>query len=132
MTSINEIKIIGIDETRPPRVRKESYIDLYFKLSHKVPADWCEDFNALARSISPIPKIDKNTRESIETYVNDMDLIAGHLNEIKKVILECHAQYMEKLNQKELALAASNATMMGEGGEQQRLNKIIAALDFAG
>jgi hypothetical protein len=40
MSSFEEIRIISIDEARPPRVRKEAYIDLFFKLSHKArPSD---------------------------------------------------------------------------------------------
>lgn len=39
--------IIGIDETRPPKIRKEPYIDISFKLSHQAPIEWCKDLNAL-------------------------------------------------------------------------------------
>ena len=31
MEGISDIKIIGIDEKRPPKIRKEPYIDLVFK-----------------------------------------------------------------------------------------------------
>jgi hypothetical protein len=86
MSSFEEIRIISIDEARPPRVRKEAYIDLFFKLSHKAPLDWCEEFNALGRQINPAAKIDKNLGESIETYVNDMGGIQSHLNEIKQTM----------------------------------------------
>ena len=68
MSSFEEIRIISIDEARPPRVRKEAYIDLFFKLSHKAPLDWCEEFNALGRQINPAAKIDKNLGESTRTW----------------------------------------------------------------
>lgn len=46
MTSFNEIKIIGFDTSRPPRVRKEAYIDLFYQLSEDAPEEWCEDFDS--------------------------------------------------------------------------------------
>lgn len=130
MSSFEDVSIISIDQERPPRIRKEAYIDLFFKLSHKAPLDWCEDFNALGRQINPAAKIDKNLGDSIETYINDMDGIQLHLNEIKQTVLECNAQYQEKLRQRELAAVANNAALMGQDGEQARLNQVISALEF--
>jgi len=130
MTPFEEIKISGIDEARPPKIRKEAYIDLHFRLSRQVPEDWCEDFNVFGRSISPAAKIDKSSCLVIDTYVNDMDRIPLQLAELKEAVSECNKQYLEKLRQRELALAAENAALQGEGGEQQRLNLIIAGLDF--
>jgi hypothetical protein len=57
MQSISDIKIVGIDEKRPPRVRKEPYIDPVFQLSHQAPKDWCEDFNLLTRKLEPAVRI---------------------------------------------------------------------------
>jgi len=132
MNSIDDIKIVGFDDARPPRVRKEAYIDLFFKLSHKAPTDWCEDFNSLGRQLNPSPKIDINRGECIDSYVNDMEQIAPHLEQVKKAIIDCNQRFMEKLRQKELALAASNADLRGQDGEQYRLNQIVDALDFNG
>lgn len=130
MSSFEEIKIAGVDEKRPPRVRKEAYIDLFFKLSSKAPLDWCEDFNALGRQINPVATIDKNTGECIDTYVNDMDSIQSHLNAIKQTVIDCNEQYQEKIRQREMTEAASNAALMGQEGEQHRLNEIVSALRF--
>ncbi len=130
MSTFEEIRIMGIDEQRPPRIRKEAYIDLYFKLSHKAPLDWCEDFNALGRQIDPAAKIDKNAGECIDTYTKDMDSIQSHLNDIKQTIIECNEQYQEKIRQRELAAAASNAELIGQDGEQHKLNEIISALRY--
>lgn len=130
LTNIADIRIIGIDEQRPPRVRKEAYIDLFFRLSTKAPEDWCEDFNALGRRITPSPKINKAQGECIETYVKDMALIPAHLAEVKQVVSECNRQYQQKLDDKARALAASNANLQGQDGEQYKLNQIVAALDF--
>ncbi len=130
MNAICDIKVIGIDSERPPRVRKEAYIDLYFRLSQKVPADWGSDFDALGRRLTPSPKIDKNSGECIVTYVNNMDLIAQHLADIRRTVAECNRAYQEKLDEQARALAASNASLQGLGGEQHRLNQIVAALEF--
>ena len=95
MSDIKDIKVIGFDNDRPPRIRKEAYIDLYFQLSQKAPLDWCEDFNALGRRVNPSPKIDKNKGLHIETYVNNMNLIAQQLASVKKLLLECNQQYQQ-------------------------------------
>jgi hypothetical protein len=130
MSEFSEIKIIGIDKDRPPRVRKEAYIDLFFQLSTKVPMDWCEDFNALGRKETPSPKIDKNKGECIESYVNNMNLSAPHLADVKKLVINCNLKYQQKLDEKARILAASNATLQGQDGEQMKLNDIIDALNF--
>ena len=130
MSSFEAIKIVGIDDERPPRIRKEAYIDLFYKLNEKAPMDWCEDFNNLGRQVSPSAKIDKNAGICIETYVNNMDNIPAHFNAIKQVLVDCNAQYLEKIRQRAAALAASNSALHEQGGEQHRLNEIIAALEF--
>ena len=130
MSSFTAIKIIGLDETRPPRIRKEAYIDLFFKLSEQAPADWCEDFNALGRRLNPGAKIDPASGVCIDTYVNDMEKIAAHLAEIRKTVSECNERHVEKIRQREAELAASNALLREQGGAQHRLNEIIDALDF--
>ncbi len=127
---IEDYRIIGFDEDRPPRVRKEAYIDLYFKLSDKAPEDWCEEFNALGRKINPAPKIDKSKGECIESYVNDMDLIATHVTSLKQVVADCNSQYQEKIRAREAALAASNLALKSGDSQQQRLNLIVEGLDF--
>lgn len=131
MSTFEAITIIGIDPERPPRVRKESYIDLFFKLSAKAPADWCEAFNGLGRQVNPGAKIDKTGGECIETYVNDMERIPPHLSAIKQTVQECNEQYIAKIRQKEAELAASQAAALGQDGEQQRLNQIVEKLDFS-
>jgi hypothetical protein len=130
VNSISDTKIIGIDGDRPPRVRKEAYIDLFFRLSDKVPKAWSEDFNALGRHMKPSPKININSGECIETYVNNMDLIAQHLDDVKEIVVECNSKYQAKLDEEARELAASKASLQEGDGEQHRLNEIIAALDF--
>jgi hypothetical protein len=130
MSDIKDIKVIGFDNDRPPRIRKEAYIDLYFQLSQKAPLDWCEDFNALGRKVNPSPKIDKNKGLHIETYVNNMSLIAQQLASVKALLLECNQQYQQKIDEKARILAASNASLQGQDGEQFKLNQIVDALSF--
>ena len=130
MSDITDIKVIGFDNDRPPRIRKEAYIDLYFQLSQKAPLDWCEDFNALGRKVNPSPKIDKNKGLHIETYVNNMSLIAQQLASVKALLLECNQQYQQKIDEKARILAASNASLQGQDGEQFKLNQIVDALSF--
>jgi len=130
MDSINDIKITGIDEERPPRVRKESYIDLFFKLSHKAPLEWCEDFNSLGSRLDPAAKIDKTKGVVIETWVKDMDLIAAQLEKLKKTILLCNLQYIEKIRLRKVAAASKQAAVTGMDGQQNLLNEIISNLNY--
>ena len=130
MNTINDLKIIGIDEERPPMIRKENYIDLFFKLSIKPPLDWCDDFNALAHKIDPAAKVDKKNATVIETWVREMDLIPQHLEKLKKAITLCNQQYMEKVKQEQLAAALKDASVVGVDGQQSRLNAIVTSLKF--
>ena len=130
MTLFNEIKIIGIDANRPPRVRKEAYIDLFYQLSEDAPEEWCEDFEGFGRQVNPLAKVDRTKRCFINTYVNDMNVIPAHFEQLKQAVVDCNAQFLEKLRQKELALAKDNANLSEQGGRQFELNEIIASLDF--
>jgi hypothetical protein len=130
MQSISDIRIVGIDEMRPPRVRKEPYIDLFFQLSHQAPKDWCEDFNMLTGKLDPAVRINKGEGLFIETYVRDMDQIAAHLDKIKKTIIDCSEQYIERIRQCESAAVMQNTALLGDRGEQGRLNTIVATLHF--
>ena len=130
MQDISDIRIVGIDEKRPPRVRKEPYIDLFFRLSHAAPEQWCDDFNNLTRKLDPPIRIAKGEGLFIDTYVRDMDHIPAHLDTIKQKIAACNAQFIDRIRQAELAAAAQTATLLGDGGEQGRLNSIVAALKF--
>lgn len=130
MESISDIRIIGIDEKRPPRVRKEPYIDLFFMLSHKPPKKWCEDFNKLTKDLVPPVKINENEGIFIDAYVRDMSHIPAHLDKIKKKITACNEQYLENIRQRELVEAAKNTSLYAALGEQGKLNAIIAALKF--
>ena len=131
MEGISDIKITGIDEKRPPIIRKEPYIDIFFKLSHQAPADWCSDFNALLSKHPTAPKIMEKEGLYIEAWVRKADEIEAILEQLKEKIVECNRLYIERI---ELSLRNSNdanALLSQQGeGEQGNLNRIIAALNF--
>jgi len=130
LEGISDIKIIGVDERRPPKMRKEPYIDLVFKLSHKAPPDWCKDFNDSMSKTTYAPKIDLQEGLYIQTWVRTIDEIAAHVQLLKKGVTDCTVRYIEKVQQR--ARTADGATnLLKEGsGEQGRLNAVIAGLNF--
>jgi hypothetical protein len=130
LQGISDIKIVGIDERRPPMVRKEPYIDIFFKLSHQAPEEWCEDFNKLTSKSDPAIRIDKNKGLFIDTYVRGMNDIQAHLDKIQRKISVCNEQYIENIRQAELASAEKNSSLLGQGGEQAKLNTIVASLRY--
>lgn len=130
MEGISDIKIIGIDEMRPPRIRKEPYIDLVFKLSHKAPAEWCKDFNdSLSKNVYT-PKINPTDGIYILTWVRTINEVASHFQYLKSSVKECSERYIEKAQRIASAAAGGNSQLKGEGGEQGRLNTVMAELDY--
>lgn len=130
MEGISDIRIIGIDSRRPPIVRKEPYIDLIFQLSHKAPIDWCSAFNGLLAKHPFTPKIKEKEGLYIETWVRSPDAIVEIVALLKKTVAECTRQYIEKIELSARNAGDMNTSLAGESGEQGRLNKIIAGLDF--
>lgn len=129
MEGISDIKIIGIDETRPPMIRKEPYINLYFKLSHKAPKDWCDAFNhSVARWKHPV-KIDPAKGLVVETWVRKPEEIEEQLENIKQAIRRCNEEYIALIQAAARASAGQGSTA-DDTGEQGRLNRIIAGLNF--
>jgi hypothetical protein len=129
MEGISDLRICGIDPQRPPRILKEPYINLYFKLLHKAPGQWCEDFNRLvARGKYPV-RIDPANGLFIETWVRKPEEIENALKDLKQAVRTCNKEYIAAI----LAAASASANSAGEltdEGEQGRLNRIIAELDF--
>ena len=130
LNSISDVKIIGFDKDRPPQVRKEDYIDLFFHLSQQAPAEWCEDFNKLGHQLEPGVKINKVNGMIIETWIRDMNLIQEHLDKINEKINLCTEGFLQKIKQKELDILAKNASVQGQDGEQNKLNLIVASLNY--
>lgn len=130
MEGISDLKIVGLDEQRAPRIRKEPYIDIVFQLSHKAPADWCEAFNASLRKHPATPKIVESEGLFIEGWVRSPDEIAAYLDVLKKKVAECNAAYIARIEQAERDAISSNSASSEEAGEQGRLNRILATLDY--
>ena len=130
MEGISDIRIIGIDEKRPPKIRKEPYIDLFFKLSHKAPLDWCQDFNALLSKHPGKPRIKEKEGLFIDAWVKIPDDIAPFLEMLKDKITECSNNYIERIEAAIRNADKDNESTAEETGEQGRLNKIIASLVF--
>src|SRR3970040_424958 len=120
-----------MDENRPPRLRKEPYINLYFRLLHKAPPDWCEGFSDLLVKHEYTPKIYAEEGLYIETWVRSPDEIAGLFQVLKEKVTACTAQYIEKSAASKRDSDSDNDLLQKEGsGEQGRLNRVIAGLDF--
>jgi hypothetical protein len=130
LEGISDIQIIGIDETRPPKLRKEPYIDLVFKLSHKAPPDWCRDFNDSLSKNFYTPRIHHNDGLYIQTWVRSIDEIVEHLQLLKNSVKECTERHIEKMQRISRAADGENKLLKDGGGEQGRLNAVIAGLDF--
>jgi hypothetical protein len=129
MEGISDIKISGVDEMRPPRLRKEPYINLFFKLAHKAPKKWCEDFNHLVAKGEYPAKIDPASGLYIETWVRKPEEIEKTLAGLKQAVKTCKEDYIARI----LAESNAAAAMSGEledSDEQGHLNRIIAGLNF--
>lgn len=131
MEGISDIRIVGIDERRPPRIRVEPYIDLYFRLTHKAPVDWCRDFVELQSKNTYESKIKVDECLFIETWVRKPEEIAAHLQNLKKAVAECNARYIEKIRASDRDRQGDNDKLRMEDGPQGQLNRIIAELDFS-
>jgi hypothetical protein len=130
MEGISDIKIISIDEMRPPVIRKEPYIDLFFKLSHQAPSEWCRDFNNLLADHASKPNIKEKEGLYIELWVRTPDEIVAVFEIIKETVETCTREFIER---KELAARDAGDANMSDSeasGEQGRLNRILASLDF--
>lgn len=131
MEGISDIFIAGIDDTRPPKIRKEPYIDLYFKLSHQAPEGWCKDFNELVVKMESSPKIDPAKGLIIATWVRTPALIPAHLKQLKENVAECTRRYIEKVAIAKQTSQDESADTGQNTGPQGELNSIVAALDFS-
>lgn len=130
MEGISDLKVAGMDARRPPIIRKEPYIDIVFKLSHQAPKDWCHEFNALMSKHPGKPNIKESEGLYIEGWVKSADDIPPFLELLKDRVAVCSRQYIDRIELAARKTRDSNASVSQESGEQGRLNRIIAALDF--
>ena len=129
MEGISDIKIIGIDEFRPPAIRKEPYINLYFKLTHKAPEDWCLDFNRLVSKKAFPVKIEPSKGLFIETWVRKPEEIEPLLDGLKKAVTVCNQAYIDRILA-QTSIDTDGVISSVTEGEQGRLNRIIAGLNY--
>ncbi len=128
MEGISDIRIKGIDESRPPRIRKEPYINLFFVLNHKAPAKWCDAFNNLVSKRQYPVKIEPDEGLFIETWVREPDEIADLVDALKQVVTQTSEEFVARIQAENMA-AAQSVDSENEG-EQGRLNRILANLNF--
>lgn len=131
MQGISDINIIGVDETRPPFIRKEPYIDIFFELSHQAPIDWCKDLNSqfVLNKITSNATINEKEGLFIKVWVRTADEISSLLEHLKKEITHCTGQYIERIRLSSQQTGA-DTSVTNESSEQANLNKIIASLVF--
>lgn len=130
MFDIKQLHICGLDEMRPPRIRKEPYIDLYFKLSEKAPAQWCEIFNDATKSGEFSVKIDPKVGLFIDTWVRKPEEIPLALQRIQQGVAMSIDLYLQQIRDAQQA-ERDRAVTPEDIGEQGKLNQILAQLDFA-
>jgi len=131
MKGISDISIKGIDEIRPPFIRKEPYIDIFFELSHQAPIDWCKDLNSLfaLNKTTSNATIDEKEGLFIKTWVRTPNEIALLLEQLKEEINECTNQYIKRI-QLNSQQSDGETSETKKSSEQVNLNKIIASLVF--
>jgi len=131
MQGISDINIIGVDETRPPFIRKEPYIDIFFELSHQAPIDWCKDLNSqfALNKITSNSSINETEGLFIKTWVRTADEIESLLEQLKKEISQCTDQYIERIRLSSQQ-AGDDTYETNKSSEQKKLNNIIASLVF--
>jgi len=131
MQGISDINIIGVDETRPPFIRKEPYIDIFFELSHQAPIDWCKDLNSqfALNKITSNSSINETEGLFIKTWVRTADEIESLLEQLKKEITRCTGQYIERIRLSSQQ-AGDDTYETYKSSEQKKLNNIIASLVF--
>ena len=131
MQGISDIKLIGVDPTRPPFIRNEPYIDIFFELSHQAPSDWCKDLNGLFAINHSTNNVTINDKEGlfIKTWVRTADEITSLVEQLKNEIAECTQQYIQRIKFTSKQ-SGSETDEISESNEQANLNKIIASLSF--
>lgn len=130
MEGISDIKIIGMDNRRPARIRPEPYIDLVFKLNHKAVDNWCHDLNGLLAKHPTAPKIKEAEGLYIEAWVRKADEIPDLLEHLKVKVEECSRLYVERVEQAYRDQQAASGNMDSENPAQKHLDEVIANLNF--
>ncbi|MDH5784329.1 MAG: hypothetical protein OEZ16_01815 [Chromatiales bacterium] len=129
MEGISDIRICGMDETRPARIRKEPYINLYFKLNHQAPKEWCEHYNDLVLKKTFPARVEPATGLIIDTWVRMPGEVTALFEELKLAVKVCNDDYIARI-EAESAAALLLSSTTNDDGEQGVLNRIIDKLNF--
>lgn len=130
MEGISDIKIVGVDPKRPPVIRKEPYIDVFFTLSHQAPKAWCEDFNGLMAKKKFTGTIAPEEGQYVATWIRSPDDLVENLQFLQAKVVECNDLYVAKIRASQGTRDGDNEALKLESGEQGRLNNIVSELDF--
>ena len=126
----DDVSIKSIDPNRPPQIRKEPYIELFFELSAVVSREWCDEFNSMLQKHMSKPKIRSDEGQFIETWVRRAEDIPAHLELLKKAVKRCdevmRVRLMEAAN-----VSVSDSGERTESSAQAQLNSIIRGLNFS-
>jgi hypothetical protein len=130
MQKIIDLKISGLDDSRPPKMSAAPYIELFFKLSEQAPLEWCQSFNLIFDKYQYSTRIDINKGLVIDTWVRKIEEIPAHFEMIKLKIIECNEKYNQQQAAAALALLGKVEDMSLAQGEQAKLNAMLATLNY--
>ena len=130
MEGISDLCIVGIDDRRPPRIRKEPYIDLYFRLNHKAPADWCALFNERISKHEYKPAIKPAEGLFIDAWVREPHEIPSLLETLKKAVADCSEVYIARIEERRRAAQGNSLSTDDVSPEQAELNRVLERLTF--
>jgi len=129
MDNISDIRMIGFDVNRPPKIQNYPCIFLFFELNHETPPEWCEDFNRLVAKYKYTTKIDPKEGLFIESWVRNSDEINDLFGPLKRVIEQCNVEYIAKVNER-AGIKVDTGPVIIVSPAQKELNEVAAALDF--
>ena len=130
MEEFKELKIIGLDENRPPKAEgrgDKSIIHLFLKLSHKASVNWCQDFNRLLEGAIPSVHIKVDGGLFIETWVRKPEEIQGHITSIQEKVRAVNEQYENRLIEKQKQFDKS---IQEQSQLQEKIDSIVDSLKF--
>ena len=129
MQDIQSLHICGLDPERPARIRKEPYIDLYFKLSMKAPEAWCDAFNDSLKNASFPAKIKPKEGLFIDTWVRKPEDIPALFQRLKAGVATATQNHLKRIDEANRALRLATPTLQ-DSAEQRMLDQVLAELDF--
>ncbi len=90
----------------------------------------CNDLNFLMSNLTGTPKININDGLYIESWVKTPDDIEDFLENLKFKVTQCSEEYIQRIELAASKAQDANESLEEEQGEQGRLNRIIASLNY--